>query len=129
VTGVEPVVHKADREVYLLQRKTSSVGKGLGKTTGWTHRLTLARRGVKMMNGVEYRLIDDDGLHMLVHNEPVSLDVDTIIICAGQEPLRTLYDELKSSGEKVELVGGAFEAMELDAKRAINQASYLAAAV
>ncbi len=129
VTGVEPVVHKADREVYLLQRKTSSVGKGLGKTTGWTHRLTLARRGVKMMNGVEYRLIDDDGLHMLVHNEPVSLDVETIIICAGQEPLRTLYDELKSSGEKVELVGGAFEAMELDAKRAINQASYLAAAV
>ncbi|WOF72596.1 NADPH-dependent 2,4-dienoyl-CoA reductase [Parvibaculaceae bacterium PLY_AMNH_Bact1] len=129
VTGVEPVITKSDREVTLLQRKTSSVGRGLGKTTGWTHRLTLARRGVKMMNGVEYRRIDDDGLHVLIHNEPQTLDVDTVIICAGQEPLRTLFDELEAAGAKVSLVGGAYEAMELDAKRAINQASYLAAAV
>ena len=113
----------------LLQRKTSSVGKGLGKTTGWTHRLTLARRGVKMMNGVEYLRIDDEGLHVLIHNEPQTLDVDTVIVCAGQEPLRSLYDELEATGTKVSLVGGAHEAMELDAKRAINQASYLAAAV
>jgi len=129
VTGVEPVVAKSDREVFLMQRKDTPVGRGLGRTTGWTHRLTLARRGVKMMNGVDYRRIDDDGLHVLLHNEPMTLDVDTIIICAGQEPLRDLYDELKGAGQPVHLVGGAFEAMELDAKRAINQASYLAAAV
>ncbi|MEQ9143029.1 MAG: NADPH-dependent 2,4-dienoyl-CoA reductase [Parvibaculaceae bacterium] len=129
VTGVEPVVEKADREVYLMQRKTSSVGKGLGRTTGWTHRLTLARRGVKMINGVDYRRIDDDGLHVIVHNEPQTLDVDTVIVCAGQEPLRALYDELKDAGQNVSLIGGAYEAMELDAKRAINQACYLAAAV
>jgi len=129
VTGVEPVIAKSDREVVLLQRKTSSVGRGLGKTTGWTHRLTLARRGVKMMNGVEYLRIDDEGLHVLIQNDPQTLDVDTVIVCAGQEPLRTLFDELEATGAKVSLVGGAYEAMELDAKRAINQASYLAAAV
>lgn len=129
VTGVEPVIAKSDREVLLLQRKTSSVGRGLGKTTGWTHRLTLARRGVKMMNGVEYLRIDDEGLHVLIQNDPQTLDVDTVIVCAGQEPLRTLFDELEATGAKVSLVGGAYEAMELDAKRAINQASYLAAAV
>jgi 2,4-dienoyl-CoA reductase (NADPH2) len=129
VTGVEPIVAKADREVFLMQRKDTPVGRGLGRTTGWTHRLTLARRGVKMMNGVDYRRIDDDGLHVLVHNEPVTIDVDTIVICAGQEPLRDLYDELKATGLPVQLVGGAYEAMELDAKRAINQACYLAAAV
>lgn len=82
-----------------------------------------------MMNGVDYKRIDDDGLHILLHNEPMTLDVDTIVICAGQEPLRDLYDELKAEGLPVSLVGGAYEAMELDAKRAINQASYLAAAV
>lgn len=129
VTGVEPVVEKADREVYLVQRKTSSVGKGLGRTTGWTHRLTLARRGVKMINGVDYRRIDDDGLHVVVHNEPQTLDVDTVVVCAGQEPLRALFDELKDAGQNVSLIGGAYEAMELDAKRAINQACHLAAAV
>ena len=123
------MVAKSDREVFLMQRKDTPVGRGLRRTTGWTHRLTLARRGVKMMNGVDYRRIDDDGLHVLLHNEPMTLDVDTVIICAGQESLRDLYDELKAAGQPVHLVGGAFEAMELDAKRAINQASYLASAV
>lgn len=129
VTGVEPVVAKSDREVTLMQRKETPVGRGLGRTTGWTHRLTLARRGVKMINGIDYLRIDDDGLHVLIHNEPETLDVDTIVICAGQEPLRTLYDELKQSEQPVSLIGGAYEALELDAKRAINQACYLAAAV
>ncbi|MEX1035897.1 MAG: NADPH-dependent 2,4-dienoyl-CoA reductase [Sneathiella sp.] len=129
VTGVEPVVEKADREVTLLQRKTSPVGRGLGKTTGWTHRIALARRGVKMINGVEYLKIDDEGLHLRINDQYEIMDVDTIIVCAGQLPLRSLYDELIEKGVDAELVGGAFEAMELDAKRAINQASYLAAAV
>jgi len=129
VTGVEPVVEKADREVTLLQRKATPVGRGLGKTTGWTHRLSLARRDVKMVNAVEYLKINDEGLHIAVDGKPQVLDVDTIIVCAGQLPLRTLYDELQDSGLNVSLVGGAYEAGELDAKRAINQASYLAAAV
>ena len=129
VTGVEPLVEKADREVFLLQRKSTPVGRGLGKTTGWTHRLSLVRREVKMLNGVEYHKIDDDGLHISVNGAPQLLAVDTVIVCAGQLPLRTLYDELQDSGLRVSLIGGAYEAAELDAKRAINQASYLAAVV
>jgi 2,4-dienoyl-CoA reductase (NADPH2) len=127
VTGVEPVVASADREVYLIQRKSTPVGRGLGKTTGWTHRTTLGRRGVNMINGVDYRMIDDDGLHLMIEDKPVTLDVDTVIVCAGQEPLRTLYDELVDSEQSVELIGGAYEAAELDAKAAINQASWSAA--
>jgi len=129
VTGVEPIVAHNDREVIVMQRKTAAVGRTLGKTTGWTHRLTLKRRGVKTMSGVEYRRIDDQGLHITVGNTPDILDVDTVILCAGQTPLRTLYDDLEGEGLSVQLVGGAFEAAELDAKQAINQASYLAAAV
>lgn len=128
VTGVEPRVAKADREVTLLQRKTSAVGKSLGRTTGWTHRLTLQRRGVQMIGGVEYRRIDDAGLHVVIGDEEKTLDVDTVIICAGQTPERALYDALIARGVKAELAGGAFEASELDAKRAIDQASRLAAA-
>lgn len=129
VTGVEPIVAHNDRDVVVMQRKTSAVGRTLGKTTGWTHRITLKRRGVKTMSGVEYRRIDDQGLHITVGNEPDILDVDTVILCAGQTPLRTLYDELEGEGLNLHLVGGAYEAAELDAKQAINQASYLAAAV
>ncbi|MFK7841423.1 MAG: FAD-dependent oxidoreductase [Sphingorhabdus sp.] len=129
VTGVEPKVVKSDREITLLQRKDSRVGAGLGKTTGWTHRITLTRRGVGMMNGVEYVKIDDAGLHILQGGQPELLEADTIIICAGQDPLRELYDDLDKEGISAELVGGAFEAMELDAKAAINQASYMAAAI
>lgn len=129
VTGVEPVVEKADRDVYLLQRKATRMGRGLGKTTGWTHRMSLARREVKMINAVEYQKIDDDGLHISIEHKPQLLDVDTIIVCAGQLPLRELYDELQDCGLNVSLIGGAYEAAELDAKSAINQASYLAAAV
>ena len=129
VTGVTPSVAKADRTVYLMQRKTDPLGKSLGRTTGWTHRMTLNRRGVQMINGVEYQRIDDAGLHTLVMGQPKLFEVDTVIICAGQVPLRSLHDELQSLGVRSTLVGGAFEAAELDAKRAINQASRLAATV
>jgi 2,4-dienoyl-CoA reductase (NADPH2) len=129
VTGVLPQVAAADRTVYLMQRKTDPVGRGLGRTTGWTHRLTLTRRGVQMINGVEYLRIDDAGLHTRVNGEPKLFEVDTVIVCAGQRSLRTLYDELRERGVDASLVGGAFEAAELDAKRAIDQASRMAAAV
>lgn len=129
VTGVIPEVVKNEREVYLLQRKATPVGRGLGRTTGWTHKMSLARRDVKMMNGVSYEKIDDQGLHLLVDGKPLLLEVDTVIVCAGQLSLRTLYDELQDSDMNISLVGGAYEAAELDAKQAINQACYLAAAV
>jgi len=129
VTGVEPVVNKADREVWLMQRKDTPVGRGLGKTTGWTKRLLLNRRGVNMVNAVEYVRVDDAGLHVLIGGQPKTFDVDTVIICAGQEPERSLYDALEAEGLSVDLVGGAYEAVELDAKTAINQATQLAAAV
>mgnify|MGYP003381597145 FL=1 len=129
VTGVLPQVASNGRSVMLLQRKTDPVGKTLGRTTGWTHRMTLARRGVRLVNGVEYLKVDDAGLHVRVFGEPHLLEVDTLIVCAGQLPLRTLYDDLVAAGVKATLVGGAFEASELDAKRAIDQASRLAAVV
>jgi 2,4-dienoyl-CoA reductase (NADPH2) len=129
VTGVEPVVNKADREVWLMQRKDTPVGRGLGKTTGWTKRILLNRRGVNMVNAVEYVRIDDSGLHVLIGGQPKTFEVDTVIICAGQVPERTLYDDLMTKGVSADLIGGAFEAVELDAKTAINQATHLAAAV
>jgi 2,4-dienoyl-CoA reductase (NADPH2) len=127
VTGVVPQVAKADREVILMQRKADALGKTLGRTTGWTHRMVLNRRGVQMVGGVEYLKIDDAGLHVRVNGEPKLFAVDTVIVCAGQTPLRTLYDELQAAGVTAHLVGGAYEAAELDAKRAIDQASRLAA--
>ncbi|MDT7838546.1 NADPH-dependent 2,4-dienoyl-CoA reductase [Aquabacterium sp. OR-4] len=127
VTGVLPQVSKADRTVYLMQRKPDALGKSLGRTTGWTHRLVLGRRGVHMVAGVEYLRIDDAGLHTRVNGEPTLFEVDTVIVCAGQTPLRSLHDELQALGVDSRLVGGAFEASELDAKRAIQQASSLAA--
>ena len=94
VTGVEPQVHAAKRDVLLMQRKDTAVGKGLGKTTGWTHRISLTRRGVKMVNGVEYVRVDDDGLHFLTGGKPDLFPADTIIVCAGQLSDRTLHDDL-----------------------------------
>ena len=129
VTGVEPVVIKSDREVWLMQRKDTPVGRGLGKTTGWTKRILLNRRGVNMVNAVEYVRIDDSGLHVLIGGQPKTFEVDTVIICAGQLPERGLYDDLMTKGVSADLIGGAFEAVELDAKTAINQATHLAAAV
>jgi 2,4-dienoyl-CoA reductase (NADPH2) len=128
VTGVAHEVATSGREVTLMQRKADSLGKTLGRTTGWTHRATLQRRGVRMVGGVEYLGIDDAGLHARVGDEDRVFEVDTVIVCAGQEPLRALYDSLTAEGVKTSLVGGAFEAMELDAKRAIDQATRMAVA-
>ena len=127
VTEVEPSVLKADRDIYLLQRKSTPVGMGLGKSTGWTHRIALRQRDVNMINNVEYLKIDDEGLHLLVADQPQTLAVDNIVVCAGQESLRGLYDELSKGDVSTHLIGGAYEAAELDAKLAIDQASRLAA--
>ncbi len=127
IKGVKPVLPESVREVYLLQRKASKVGKNLGKTTGWIHRTSLKHRNVKMVAGVSYEKIDDAGLHVLIGDESTVLDVDTVILCAGQDPLRELQQALVDAGETVHLIGGADVAAELDAKRAINQGARLAA--
>ena len=115
------------REVYLLQRKTTAVGKGLAKTSGWAHRAVLRDSGVTMIPGVSYDHVDDAGLHIEVDGEPRLLEVDTVVVCAGQESERSLYDDLVAAGRTAHLVGGADVAAELDAKRAIDQATRLAA--
>lgn len=116
-----------NREVYLLQRKQSKPGQGLGKTTGWIHRLSLKHRQVQMLSGVTYQRIDDDGLHIEHQGESKILEVDSVIICAGQVECHELYEPLKAQGRSVHLIGGAFKALELDARHAINQACRLAA--
>lgn len=117
---------EASREITLLQRKKSKVGKGLGKTSGWVHRANLGKHGVNMIPGVTYKAISDDGLLIEVDGKEQLLDVDNVIICAGQEPNRDLQQALESGGMKVNLIGGANVAAELDAKRAIRQAAELA---
>ncbi len=135
IQGVQPEVPAPAREVFLLQRKASKVGKNLGKTTGWIHRTSLKNRNVQMVPGVTYRKIDDEGLHITVtpkgaeQGEDKLLPVDTIIVCAGQEPLRELQAGLEAAGLPVHLIGGADVAAELDAKRAIDQGSRLAAEI
>lgn len=129
IADVTPQPHPPAREVYLLQRKASKVGAGLGRTTGWIHRAGLATKQVKMLNGVEYLKIDDAGLHIRRGDEVSVLPVDTIILCAGQEPLRELQAGLEAAGKSVHLIGGADVAAELDAKRAIDQGSRLAAQI
>lgn len=122
-----PQISKSPREVYLLQRKKEKHGKNLGKTTGWIHRLSLKHKHVKMLSGVHYDRIDDEGLHIRIDDKPQCLAVDSVIICAGQQELRELYDPLKEKGQSVHLIGGAFKALELDARHAIDQACRLAA--
>ncbi|UBX53569.1 NADPH-dependent 2,4-dienoyl-CoA reductase [Acinetobacter pseudolwoffii] len=124
-----PVLEKSSREIYLLQRKAASVGSSLGKTTGWIHRTGLKHRDVKMIAGVSYDRIDDQGLHITVNDKQMVLEVDNVIICAGQESYTAMFDELKSAGKSVHLIGGAKEAGELDAKRAIRQGAELAAVI
>lgn len=127
VGGLKPaVLEPSKREIYLLQRKAKSVGAGLGKTTGWIHRTGLKHREVNMIPGVSYQKIDDQGLHILVNEQPKVLDVDHVIICAGQEPFTAMYEQLQVLGKSVHLIGGAKEAGELDAKRAIRQGAELA---
>lgn len=122
-------VEKPQREIYLLQRKAASVGASLGKTTGWIHRTGLKHRDVKMIAGANYEKIDDQGLHIVVNDKPAVLEVDHVIICAGQESYTAMFDELKAAGKNVHLIGGAKEAGELDAKRAIRQGAELAAVI
>lgn len=126
IEGIEPQTPPSPRELFLCQRKAEGLGKNLGKTTGWIHRLGLIKRGVKMLAGCEYVRIDDDGLHLLVDKQPRLLEVDQVIICAGQEPLRDLLEGLQ---KPYHLIGGADVAAELDAKRAIDQGTRLAASL
>ena len=124
-----PVDETAPRRVFLLQRKSSKVGDGLAKTTGWIRRTLLKKRGVQMIGGVTYERIDDAGLHITVDGEPKTLAVDTIVVCAGQEPRRDLQAPLEAAGIPFSLIGGADIASELDAKRAIDQGTRLAASL
>ena len=124
-----PQFPASGRQVYLLQRKKSKIGKSLGKTTGWIHRLILKRRNVIMINAVSYSKIDDEGLHITLKGKSQILEVDTIIICAGQESKKELQKGLENAGMSVHLIGGAALAVELDAKRAIDQGARLAAAI
>lgn len=124
IEGMKAQPAPSPREIFLLQRKTTKVGAGLGKTTGWAHRVGLLNKGVSMIAGCEYLKIDDQGIHIKVNDEVQVLDVDNVIICAGQEPLRELVEGLT---KPYHLIGGADVAAELDAKRAIDQGTRLAA--
>ena len=126
---IAPAKVEAPREVWLLQRKSAKVGEGLAKTTGWIRRTLLKRRGVQMIAGVEYDRIDDAGLHIRVGGRPRLLEVDTIVVCAGQEPRRELVAGLERAGLPMTLIGGADVAAELDAKRAIEQGMQVALAM
>jgi len=124
-----PKAETSEREVYLLQRKTSKVGAGLGKTSGWVHRATLNKKGVKMLAGVTYQKVTDEGLWIEQDGQSQLLEVDHIVICAGQVPQRELQQQLEQAGMQVHLIGGADVAAELDAKRAIRQGAELAAKI
>jgi 2,4-dienoyl-CoA reductase (NADPH2) len=124
-----PVREKSPRQVTLVQRKASKVGAGLGKTTGWIHRTELQNRGVVFVAGAAYDRIDDAGVHIRVGEKAAVLPADTVVLCTGQEPQRDLYDALVAAGRTPHLIGGADVAAELDAKRAIDQGTRLAAAL
>jgi 2,4-dienoyl-CoA reductase (NADPH2) len=127
-----PLPHAPAREVFLLQRRAGKLGGGLGKTTGWIHRSALKMKRVRLMGGVNYERIEDRGLLISYgpkREDPQWIDCDHIVICAGQEPLRSLADALQGQGRKVHVVGGARLAGELDAKRAIDEAARLALAL
>ncbi|UOT02152.1 NADPH-dependent 2,4-dienoyl-CoA reductase [Rhodococcus opacus] len=125
-----PIPEPSPREVYLLQRKSGRIGAGLAKTTGWVHRAALKNKGVQELSGVNYERIDDDGLHITFgakREKPRTLAVDNVVICAGQESVRDLVDELTVAGVTTHVIGGADVAAELDAKTAIEQGTRLAA--
>ncbi|PCJ88698.1 MAG: NADPH-dependent 2,4-dienoyl-CoA reductase [Flavobacteriales bacterium] len=129
VNGIEPEQHTSPREIWLLQRKDGKLGARLGKTTGWIHRTQLKNRKIKMVPNVRYEKIDDEGLHVAIDNQSRTLDVDNVVICAGQVSAKSLYEPLKKAGINVHLIGGAHIAAELDAKTAIDQASRMAAVI
>ncbi len=126
---VPPTQPNPARTVFLLQRRKTRHGKDLGKTTGWIHRASLKKRGVEFLGGVEYQKVDDDGLHITVDGEPRVLAVDHVVVCAGQVSEDGLAEPLRALGLKVHIIGGAAEASELDAKRAIRQGAEVAAAL
>ncbi|MEB3752970.1 NADPH-dependent 2,4-dienoyl-CoA reductase [Acinetobacter sp. MD2(2019)] len=119
----------SERQIYLLQRKNTAVGANLGKTTGWIHRTELKHKNVQMFSGVSYDKIDDSGLHISINGEAKVLAVDHVVVCAGQNSYTAMYDQLQQHGQSVHLIGGAKEAGELDAKRAIRQGAELAAQI
>ncbi|MFN8192840.1 MAG: NADPH-dependent 2,4-dienoyl-CoA reductase [Nocardioidaceae bacterium] len=124
----EPKARVSPREVTLLQRKSTAIGIGLGKTSGWAHRAVLRQAGVTLLPGVTYDRVDDEGLHVTVNGAPRVVPVDTVVLCAGQESVRGLFDELTATRERPPyLIGGADVAAELDAKRAIEQGTRVAA--
>jgi 2,4-dienoyl-CoA reductase (NADPH2) len=125
-----PQVDPPARKVYLLQRKSTPPGKGLAKTTGWIHRAALKMKRVETIGGVNYERIDARGLHVSfgkARSQPTLLEVDNVVLCAGQESLCDLYEPLRANGQRVHKIGGADVAAELDAKRAIDQGARLAA--
>lgn len=135
IASKEPPAVSSAREIFLLQRKHRKVGADLGKTTGWTHRAVLKQRNVNLMSGVEYLAVDDVGLHIRHAGKVKVLAVDNVVVCAGQEVSDGLYHEVRECIErdelnaKVHLIGGAFSAGELDAKKAINQGVRLCAKI
>jgi len=129
IEGMQAVVEPSPRELFMFKRSKGKFGANLGKTTGWIHRSTLKKKNVQFINSVQYTKIDDEGLHYVQNEEQKVLAVDNVIICAGQLPFKELLPPLEALGLKVHVVGGADVASELDAKRAINQASRLAAII
>ncbi len=127
IEGIKPEIEPSPREITMMQRKKSKIGASLGKTTGWVHRLSLKSKKVRMLNAVQYNKIDDKGLHITRNGKDELIEADNIVICAGQYSVNELYEPLKTQGVNVHIIGGAFEAGELDAKRAIEQGSKLAA--
>jgi 2,4-dienoyl-CoA reductase (NADPH2) len=129
IQKVKPKPLETKRQIYLLQRKSGKVGASLGKTTGWIHRFSLRNKDVKMINNVKYNKIDDKGLNYFKNNKEFILDVDHIVICAGQLSNNKIFDSCKEQNPNSEIIGGAFYAFELDAKKAIDQAVRSAAKV
>lgn len=129
VDGMKPDFSGAARQIWLLQRKKTKPGANLGKTTGWIHRTNLKGHGVHLWSGIQYHKIDDQGLHLNHNGQDLVLDVDHVVICAGQLPNQRLVEPLKERGMSVHVIGGADVAAELDAKRAIDQATRVAASL
>ncbi len=129
IEGMKEEIHPSPREIFMFKRSKGKFGGKLGKTTGWIHRSTLKKKKVQFINEVQYTKIDDDGLHYVQNEEQKILKVDNVVICAGQTPLKELIEPIEAKGMKVHVIGGADFASELDAKRAIDQGSRLAAKI
>ncbi|MDP5062019.1 MAG: FAD-dependent oxidoreductase, partial [Maribacter sp.] len=129
IENIQSEIHPSPREIFMFKRSKGKFGGHLGKTTGWIHRSTLKKKNVQFINEVQYTKIDDEGLHYTQNDEQKILEVDNIVICAGQLPFKELLEPLQAKGIKVHVIGGADVAAELDAKRAINQACRLAAEI